>query len=150
MRIGLTVCLPQEAQTVGLVRAAVSDLLRRVGADQGCIDDVCLAVSEACTNVLDHAAGEDEYEVSVQVEGLCCEIRVRNAGNGFDAAALSGVMPDASSPRGRGVAIMRAVMDNVHLASTSESGTIVHLVRDLTLRADSPFAGLAAKRRQGP
>lgn len=133
----MTVCLPQEAATVGLIRDAIGDVLGLFKVTPDCIDDIRLAVSEACTNVVNHAASEDEYEVSVQVDTLQCEIRVRNAGKGFDAAALRGVMPDPGSSRGRGVAIMRAVMDNVNFSSTPEEGTIVHLVRQITAASDS-------------
>src|SRR4051794_4689927 len=117
MHLDLAVCLPQEAATVGLVRRVLSDALATIGVSAACIDDVRLALSEACTNVIDHAATTDDYEVRLQVRGERCEISMTNAGRGFDAAALDGVMPDETSPRGRGVAIMQAVMDHVELRS---------------------------------
>lgn len=146
MLIEMAVCLPQEAETVALVRAAIADTLSLIGVDDGCIDDIRLAVSEACTNVIEHAAGDDEYEVSVQVDAGQCTINVKNTGSGFDAASLSGVMPDALSARGRGVAIMQAVMDVADFNSSSESGTIVHLVRSLSFRPDGPLPRIQRKR----
>jgi len=91
--------------------------------------------------VLEHAAADDEYEVRLVVDGdHRCAISVTNAGNGFDASDLVGKMPDASSPRGRGVAIMRAVMDQVEFRSEPETGTIVLLVKQLAVHENSPFA----------
>ena len=51
-------------------------------------------------------------------------------------------MPNPGSPRGRGVAIMRAVMDQVDFRSEPEAGTIVHLVKDLELEPDGALARL--------
>lgn len=142
MHISFVICLPREAETVALARAAVTDTLLLFGVADECVEDVRLALSEACTNVIDHAAGEDDYEVNVCVDERECAISVRNVGEGFDADALAGLPPDLLSPRGRGVAIMRAVMDTVSFTSTPESGTVIHLVRALAVREDSPFARL--------
>lgn len=135
MLLDVAVCLPQEAETVGLLRAVVRHALHSFGVTQECVDDICLALSEACTNVIDHAVLEDEYEVRLQVDGHRCAISVKNTGNRFDARALRNVMPDPSSPRGRGVAIMRALMDQVDFSS--EPGTIVHLVKTLAIEPTS-------------
>jgi serine/threonine-protein kinase RsbW len=130
VRLDLAVCLPREAETVGLVRAVASDALDRLGVTPACIDDVRLALSEAATNVIHHAADEDEYEVRLEVDGLRCTIIVTNAG-GLDTDDLPDAMPEASSARSRGVAIMRAVMDQVDFSSGTETGTEVRLVKSL-------------------
>ncbi|HET6964866.1 MAG TPA: ATP-binding protein [Acidimicrobiales bacterium] len=139
MLIDMAVCLPRDAPTVALVRTAITNTLGLIGVDRDCIDDIALAVSEACTNVIQHAATDDEYEVSVHVDDTRCTISVKNTGNGFDAAALAGTMPDPFSTRGRGVAIMQMVMDGIDFVSSPEAGTIVNLVRNLTFREDAPI-----------
>lgn len=146
MLLDVAVCLPQEAETVGLIRGIVKNALRSFDVSEECIDDICLALSEAGTNVIQHAALEDEYEVRVQIDEQHCAISVKNTGNGFDAAALQGVMPDPSSPRGRGVAIMRTLMDQVDFDSGVGTGTIVHLVKTLTVQPD----GLLDRLRRRP
>ena len=137
MLLDVAVCLPQEAETVGVIRSVVRNTLCSFGVTEECIDDICLALSEACTNVIDHAVPGDEYEVRVQVDQHDCAISVKNTGPGFDARALRGVMPDPSVPRGRGVAIMRGVVDEVDLRSEPEAGTIVRLVKTLTTEPES-------------
>ena len=62
------------------------------------------------------------YEVRLDVDEQLCESRVTNAGHRFDAAALENTMPDPSSPGGRGVAIMRAVMNEVEFISEPRGG----------------------------
>lgn len=142
MNLEVSVCLPQEALTVTLVRAVVADALRTFGVAAACIEDIRLALSEACTNVIDHATAHDAYEVQVRVDDQRCGISIVNTGEGFDAAGLVGAMPDTSSPRGRGVAIMRAVMDGVELRSEPTGGTVVHLVKRLQFTRDAPILHL--------
>jgi serine/threonine-protein kinase RsbW len=139
VKLDVAICLPQESETVALIRGVVTSALRTLGVTEDCVDDIRLALSEAATNVLDHVEGDDQYEVRLQVDGDVCEISVTNTGDGFDAAQLSGELPDQTSPRGRGVAIMRAVMDHVELRSEPEAGTIVHLVKTLTVDVGGPL-----------
>jgi serine/threonine-protein kinase RsbW len=146
VKLDVALCLPQEVESVSLIRVVIGDALLRLGITDDCIDDIRLALSEACTNVLEHAAAEDEYEVRLHVDGDTCEISVLDTGEDLDADALDGVMPDSGSSGGRGVAIMHAVMDQVAFRSEPEVGTIVHLVKRLEVRGDAPLARL---RRDG-
>jgi serine/threonine-protein kinase RsbW len=147
MLVDVAVCLPLEAETVGIIRSVVKNALQAFGVTQDCVDDISLALSEACTNVIDHAVPGDEYEVRLQVDEASCIISVTNTGPGFDAEALDDAMPDPSSARGRGVAIMRSLMDQVDFRSEPEAGTIVHLVKTLAIDSDSALARLRRKRQ---
>lgn len=148
MKLEFAVCLPRDAETVALVRGLVADALTSFGVTPECVDDIRLALSEACTNVIEHAAADDEYDVRLEVDEERCAISIRNTGIGFDATALADVMPDPSSPSGRGVAIMRAFMDRVEFSSESETGTIVHLVKTLSVDPDAALARLRRRRGQ--
>ena len=123
----MAVCLPLEAETVGLIRSVVKNALRSFGVTEDCVGDISLALSEACTNVVDHAVAGDEYEVRLQIDEQSCIISVTNTGPGFDAEALDDVMPDPSSARGRVWQSCRRFMDQVDFRSESEAGTMVYL-----------------------
>jgi len=142
MRLDVALCLPQEVESVSVIRGIVSEALVSLGIAAGCIDDIRLALSEACTNVIEHAAADDEYEIRLQVDDERCVISVANTGDHFDAAGLDGIMPSTSSSSGRGVAIMHAVMDQVAFSSEPEIGTIVHLVKALELEPDGAMSRL--------
>jgi len=145
VKIELALCLPRDVETVALVRAMSLDALSRLGITEECLEDVRLALSEACTNVIEHSEADDEYEVHLVVDNARCEIRVIDAGRGFDFGSLGDVEPDDLSPRGRGVAIMKSLVDSVHFTSEPEEGTVVHLVKDLDLEPDGPLARLLAR-----
>lgn len=150
MNLEVSVVLPRDAETVGLVRSVVSNALTTFGVTDECNGDIQLALSEACNNVVDHATVDDEYEVRVEVDEQQCAVIVKNTGTGFDAAGLEGIMPDVNSARGRGVAIMRALMDRVEFRSEPEEGDIVHLVKSLEVGEDAPLQRLRRRRRAGP
>jgi serine/threonine-protein kinase RsbW len=146
MNLDVGLCLPHEAETVRLIRGVVTDTLTKFGITPECVEDIRLAVSEACTNVVQHAAADDEYEVRIQVDDENCEISITDTGFGFDAQSLAGVLPDSGSVRGRGVAIMHAVMDHVAFTSEPEAGTMVHLVKGIQLLPDGPMARMQRRR----
>jgi serine/threonine-protein kinase RsbW len=149
VNLDVALCLPREAESVALVRAAITNMLLLFGVDNDCVEDIRLAVSEACANVVRHAADSDEYEIRVELDDERCTISVSNAGPGFDSASLTGVMADDSSPQGRGVAIMHAVMDETVLTSEPKAGTLVRLVKSLAVNPDGPMARLRRRAEPG-
>ena len=145
MHLEVAVYLPRESITVALVRTVVTNTLTVFGVDDDCIEDIRLALSEACTNVVMHATGDEEYEVQVRIDDDRCAISVRNTGDEFDPESLNTLLTDTDSPRGRGVPIMRAVMDEVSIESTPPKGTVVTLSRRLRLRWDAPLRQLRGR-----
>lgn len=143
MNLQIALCLPRDGETVSLVRAVAMDALARFGVTRGCIDDIGLALSEACGNVIRHADPSDEYEVRLEIENARCAISVIDTGRGLDVDTLAHAMPDPSSPGGRGVALMGALTDRLDFNSQPESGTIVRLVKRLDLVPGGPLSRLS-------
>jgi len=139
MKVEVALCLPRDATTVGITRRVLTAALRELGVVEGCLEEIRLAVSEACSNVVEHSDDSDEYEVRVELENDQCEIRVIDAGRGFDADALQVAMPGPDAPRGRGLAIMQAVMDTTTFESHPESGSVVRLTKRVDLMPASPM-----------
>jgi len=144
VKVELALCLPRDAKSVAIVREVATDALKDLAVSAESIDDIRLALSEACTNVILHSGTDDEYEVRLEVSGEVCEIRVIDAGRGLDYAKVRGEDPDPMSPRGRGLAIIRSLADTVEFQSAPEKGTMVHLVKRLQVTPDSPLTGQAA------
>jgi serine/threonine-protein kinase RsbW len=138
IEVNLTLCLPRDTQTVPLVRHLIGTALQEFGVTRDTTGDIELAVTEACANVVDHSHVEDEYEVRVALNQHRCEIRVIDAGHGFDFSSL-GDESDPTDERGRGVQLMRALVDAIHFESKPEDGTIVHLVKELDFEPGAPL-----------
>ncbi len=126
--------IPAEPEFVGLVRLFVSSLAtsRRELADDR-VDDLKLAVSEACTNAIDaHDDSTDRVVVRWSESDDRLEIAVDDRGPGFDPDALP-EHPPVTDPerlnfeRGLGIPLIRSLVDEVTFA-TSDKGTTVSLV----------------------
>ncbi len=137
MEIKLTLALPRDQLSVPVVRNILKGSLQTLGIVDDTISDIEIALTEACTNVLNHADGHEEYEVSVGIEGTMCLIQVVDRGVGFDAASKGLSEVTMTAENGRGIQLMRALVDNVRFENHAEDGTIVHLEKQLVLRDDS-------------
>lgn len=94
-------------------------------------------MTEACSNVLRHAAATDgEYEVEVAIDERKCEIRVTDTGAGFDAG-LFGEQAQFTAEGGRGIFLMRALVDDLRFVARPEVGTVVHLEKNLDFDQES-------------
>jgi serine/threonine-protein kinase RsbW len=139
MEINYGLRLPRDVATVPVVRGLVRSTLSELRVDPTCIQDIALALTEACANVVEHASDADEFEVRVQVDSRSCQIRVVDTGRGFDHTTLDGDMPETDSERGRGILLMKALVDSVQFESLPEAGTVVHFRKGLELEDGSPL-----------
>jgi serine/threonine-protein kinase RsbW len=180
--------LPRESLSVPVMRRVLGDTLTRLGVAASCVDDLLLAVTEACTNVLLHAGPGHRYELVAHVGSTRCLLEVVDSGSGFDPATIDrphrGVrIPPSVRPvprlrrqrawsaatapaspsllrgrivrsrrlareraitelpeSGRGLAIMRACVDDVSMQSSPGEGTVVSLRKRIAWRRDAPLA----------
>jgi len=147
MEISYAINLPRDALTVPMVRRLCQGAMTELGVSRICVSEVAIAVTEACANVIEHSSDtEDDYEIRVAVNEDKCEVRVVDTGRGFDADSLSTTAADVSAERGRGIQLMRALVDKVRFESKPEAGTIVHLEKRLDFNQDSPVLQLMERR----
>src|SRR5688572_22248456 len=107
MEIKLTLALPRDELSVPVLRRILTSSMQTLGVERGVIGDIELALTEAVTNVLDHATDGEEYEVSAGIDGDRCVIEVCDRGHGFDSGGLGHGEADAEAEGGRGIQIMR-------------------------------------------
>jgi serine/threonine-protein kinase RsbW len=142
MELRLTLALPRDQRSVHLARRILNRSLDTLGMDSDTIGDIELALTEACTNVLDHARGDDDYTVSAGVVGNTCVIEVVDRGSQFDGSERGLHEAEEFAEDGRGIQLMRALMDNLEFQQRASSGTVVHLEKRVTWSADAPMSKL--------
>lgn len=142
MEFKLTLALPRDNQSVPVARRVLKNSLDVLGVRPDIVSDIELALTEACTNVLDHAADADEYEVSAGVDGMACVIEVVDRGQGFDGSVKGLDEAEPHAEDGRGIQLMRALVDKVTFTSRPMVGTVVHLEKELEWNADAPIKRL--------
>lgn len=132
--------LPGEALSIPVIRRVLCDALQTLGVADACIGEIEVAVSEACTNAFDHTGPGDAYEVVAAIDGVNCVLKVVDRGTGFDEDALGRGETPLEAEHGRGIQLMRALVDDVSFDSRPDEGTVVYLQKELSWRADTPLA----------
>lgn len=133
MKDNFKLVVPGKPEYVGAVRLAVSSLANNVGFDIEAIEDIKVAVSEACTNIVMHGdSGENgcvEYEVSCEIcdESIC--ICVEDSGPGYDTNQYKEPELPSVKEGGLGIFIIKALMDEVKVESEIGKGTQIRMVK---------------------
>ncbi len=131
MEVTLTLALPRDSYSVPVARRVLAGALRLLGVADHVVSDIELALTEAVTNVLDHADATDSYEVSAGIRGDLCVIDVVDRGRGFDGSDYGLSDAGTAEESGRGVQIMRSLVDEVTFTSRPQVGMVVHLEKQL-------------------
>lgn len=112
--------VPSSSEYVLLTRLVVSSVGEAADFAPEDIYDLKLAVTEAVTNVIRHAA-VDSMRVDYRSLPGVVEVTVTDAGGGFDVAELNREPDEAG---GFGLAVIRNLVDEVVLDSTGRGTTI--------------------------
>ena len=103
--------LPARPENVAVVRHVLGAFAEALRLPPELVEDMRLAVTEACTNVVRHAYRDDEdgeIEVLIRPDGDRLELVVSDRGQGFGPSA------DVAGP-GLGLPLIAALADSVEL-----------------------------------
>lgn len=150
MEITCTLSLPQDAISVPVVRRVLRTSLRALGVTEECVSDIEIALTEACTNVLDHARAEDDYKVVARIVDDCCLLDIVDVGAGFDADGHGHIEAEITAEQGRGIQLMRALVDSVRFQRGDTHGTVVHFEKQLDVEPASPLDRLVRRSGEAP
>ena len=153
MEIKLTLALPRDQLSVPVVRRVLKSALDALGIVPEVVHDIELALTEACTNVLDHSVAADEYEVSAGIDGSLCVIEVVDRGEGFDSGSKGHALAAGDAEEGRGIQLMRSLVDSLEFEVRERVGNVVRMEKQLVFPEGSPIALLTeghAATEHGP
>jgi anti-sigma regulatory factor (Ser/Thr protein kinase) len=128
--------LPARPENVGVVRHVLGALAEALDLPRAVTEDMRLAVTEACTNVVRHAYadGDGAIDVIVRPKGGELEVVVEDAGRGI------GPSPDTAGP-GLGLPLIAALADSLEIERTASAGS--RLVMSFLRARESPAMGIA-------
>jgi serine/threonine-protein kinase RsbW len=124
--------LPSLPQYLRLARCFVVELAEAAGFALKDRDRICLAVGEACSNIIRHSyKGSPDGIIILKCElhGNGIRISIRDFGEKMD---LSQVRPPAAGAvqcGGLGLHIIKCVMDEVKFETTHEGGNEIHMIK---------------------
>jgi PAS domain S-box-containing protein len=110
-----------EPEALSQMRSLLRRWLRHAGASERTIAEVATACGEAATNAIEHSGVAQDFELSGRLMSGEIELTVRDHGRW---------RPPREGDQGRGLSLMRALMDTVELTPSPE-GTTVRLRRRL-------------------
>ncbi|HET7615539.1 MAG TPA: anti-sigma B factor RsbW [Bacillales bacterium] len=130
--------VPAKPEYVGVVRLTASGVANRVGFTYDEIEDIKVAVSEACTNAVDHAyknQNEGKVTIGFGVYEDRLEIMVVDRGRSFDFETVRDnvgpfegeVFVEQLNEGGLGLFLIETLMDKVEISG--ESGVIVLMTK---------------------
>jgi serine/threonine-protein kinase RsbW len=128
----ITLTVPSDLRMLQVARAFVEAVCLANALDKTTTHAIVLALSEATSNVIRHAH-RDRPETQVHIQ--CCfsdssmTIDVLDEGDPFDLAAVPSLDPSEIRVGGRGLFLMRALMDEVTCHPRPDRGNTVRMVK---------------------
>lgn len=129
---------PSHTENLELIRNFVSHIAQKSGLNEMTTMEIEMAVEEACVNAIKHAHRNKEAKplrLQIKLDKQKLTALVKDQGQGFDPHKLDGQNAQEVLARpqkgGRGILIMKMLMDEVHIESGNGKGTQVRLVKYL-------------------
>lgn len=115
---------------VGIIRLTTSGIANKVGFSIDDIEDMKVAVSEACTNAIKHSS-DDRFYITFNILDNGLNIEIKDNGIGCNIDLLG--KPDLENPKenGLGIFIIQTLMDEVSIESSDNKGTIIKMTKYL-------------------
>ena len=125
--------LPTKPEYVSLARLTIASVANYMGFSIGDVEDLKVAVSEACTNALNHSKNPDTtYDLTYVVENQKLVFTVTDRGVGFEPENVA--TPDLNGKQlgGFGLFIIKSLMDRVEIISEQGLGTTITMIKNLS------------------
>lgn len=125
----LHMTMPADPEVLASLRRALRRWLSECEASDDESHDIVLACNEVFANAIEHAygPGDGSVEMDATLAAQVVSITVRDFGRWREPRGMH---------RGRGLGLVRAVMDTVSVVKKPEEGTEVHIVRKLGKRPE--------------
>ena len=115
---------------VSIIRLTTSGIANKVGFCLDDIEDLKVAISEACTNAIKHSL-EDRFTIIYTMIEKGLTIEIIDNGKGYNTKEVSEPDLDNLKESGMGLFIIESLMDEVNVESTEVNGTIIKMTKYL-------------------
>jgi serine/threonine-protein kinase RsbW len=122
--------IPSKAEWVGVARLAVAGIASRLQFSIEDIEDLKLAVAEACTNCIQHASGGESVAITCQIFPDKIKVTVEDKGIA-SAGDLAPKRLGEPTVGGLGVFLIRSLMDDVEYELNPDAGTKLTMTKFL-------------------
>ncbi|HYQ96462.1 MAG TPA: ATP-binding protein [Candidatus Eisenbacteria bacterium] len=128
----ITLTIGSQLELLSLVHALIQEIAGHFELDEKTTDELTYAVIEAGTNAIQHGnvfAADKSVTFTFQVGPAEVSVRVDDHGSGFDPSKIENPTNPSNllDPGGRGIYLMRELMDEVTFETRGDHGTTVRL-----------------------
>jgi serine/threonine-protein kinase RsbW len=130
----VALAIPARAEYVALCRLALTGIVRTRDLPPEVVADLKLALTEACSNSVRHAyeqGREGVVEVRYELSEDRIFVEVTDDGSGFDPEVLQRAQEELDEG-GLGIAIIKAVTDELEIGVRSEGGSRLRFTKYFT------------------
>lgn len=131
MRESVNLSLPCRPEYVSVARLTASFVANQMGFDIEAIEDIKLAVGEACNNAVLHSGNSPTYQLELKNMESSLIIEVKDSGRGFDREAYKSPELDELQENGLGLFIIKSLMDDVEIQTFEGNGTKIIMSKDI-------------------
>lgn len=127
-----TLTLPSDLRLLALARTFVEAVCRVAGCDDRTTHAIVMATDEATNNIMRHAHRDSpetpmQIQCYIQPEGI--EVFLLDEGAPFDITTVPHLDPSAPRIGGRGVFLMRTLMDELSTSPREQRGNTLRMVK---------------------
>ncbi len=127
---GDTIIVPSNQEHLADVDLFIESILRGYGVDESTIADIAISVSELVNNAIVHGnklLNEKAVTVGISRQDGTVRISVRDQGTGFNPDTIADPIDENNLLKevGRGIFIVRQLMDAVDITATATGTTII-------------------------
>jgi len=123
----IKITLPTDPKLISVIRMTASSIANHIGFNIEEIEDVKIAVSEACTNVIKYS-NVDEFDLLFLSGEDYIEVQVEDLGEGCDPTQIKEPLFEGERAcGGLGIYIIKTLMDEVEVLSKKDNGTIIYM-----------------------
>ncbi len=125
--------IPHRSEYVSLIRLTVASIANRMGFDVEEIEDIKVALSEACSNAIKHGgcAEDENFTVQFTREQKRLLISVADSGKGYSVESVEPPNTEILNEGGLGIFIIKSLMDDVRITSGNRQGTSITMIKNL-------------------
>ena len=122
--------IASNTQYVSVVSLTTSGIANKIGFCLEDIEDIKVAVSEACTNAIKHSL-DNKFSVEYTIFENGLTIGITDSGKGYDVNSID--EPNLEEPKesGLGLFIIQSLMDEVDIKSNINYGTVIKMTKYL-------------------
>ncbi len=125
--------IPNKAEFVSVVRLTLVAIANRVGFNIEEIEDLKVAIAEACTNAITHGKNYPSESIAITfiLKEDRLEIEVKDQGAGCVVEKIKEPRIEELNENGLGIFIIRSLMDEVEIHSEPDQGMTIKMTKTI-------------------